>query len=317
MTFWSGTRVLVTGAHGFSGSHLCRALLEEDAAVRAFVRNGGNLENIADIEEKMEIVQGDVNQSNLDDALKGIDYVFHLAAVTTVLEARDSPQNTFSVNAIGTYNVATAALRAGVKAMLHVSTPHVYGNQSSSSLPMREDTPYGPLDVYNTSKICAEVVIRPLIDEGLPLIISRAFGKYGPGQRPEFFVSKVISHLLSGERLVLGNPKPTRDLTFVTDVARGYLLALEKGKVGETYQFSTGREIAMGDLCAMLMEMIGGEVIPEWNPSIRAHDIFRQVGDSTKAKRELGWAPRVSLEEGLARSVEWWRGKLARIPTSY
>lgn len=282
------------------------------AKVRAFVREGGNLANIADISGKMEIIHGDVLGPEVAKAADRVDFVFHLAAATMVLESRQTPQNTYAVNVIGTYNVASAAQRAGVQRMLHVSTPHVYGNPPASSLPMKEETPFGPLDVYNTSKISAEVVIKPLLDEGLPLIISRAFGKYGPAQREEFFISKVISHLLRGKRLVLGNPRPTRDLTFVKDVVEGYLLALERGKVGEVYQFCTGREIAMGDLCELIMSLVGKSAKPEWNPSFRTQDVLRQVGDSSKAKQRLGWSARTPLEEGLSRAIEWWREKLGR-----
>ena len=148
MSFWSGAKVLVTGAHGFTGSHLCRELVRQGARVTAFAKNGGILSNLGDLKKNIDIISGDITDiTSLLAAMDGIEYVFNPAALVPVLEARQSPQACLQVNTLGAHNVAYAAMKCGVKRMLHISTCHVYGNQPTEELPLKQTTVPKPVDV--------------------------------------------------------------------------------------------------------------------------------------------------------------------------
>lgn len=205
MNWWKNKNVLVTGANGFAGSHLCRELIKSGANVRGFVRRGGSTEKIEDIKSKLEIILGDVTDiTTLLRATKDIDIVFHLAAVVPIEEARNVPQNTLEVNVIGTFNTAWAAMKNEVKKMVYVSTCYVYGNQPEHLLPLKEDVVPKPNDIYAASKYAAEIVLRPLINEGFDVTITRAFNHYDPYQTGDFFVPKVITQILKNKNPILG-----------------------------------------------------------------------------------------------------------------
>jgi len=309
------TNVLVTGANGFAGSNLCRLLLEKNANVRAFVRRGGSTANLVGIEDRIDVRLGDVTDlTTLLKATKDIDVVYHLAAVVPVVEARNVPHNTFEVNVVGTFNTAWAAKENGVRKMLHASTCHVYGNQPLRELPLRETVKPNPHDIYATSKYASEIVLQPLINEGFEIVISRAFNHFGPYQEGDFIISKIISQSLKKQNPVLGNPQPTRDFMYVDDVLNGYLLAVEKGRSGEIYHFCSGKEVSMSELCNEILTIgkkefgMDEQVAPIWS-SKRSMDIDRSYGDNSKARKELGWEQRVSLEDGIRKTFEWWNSR--------
>ena len=308
MSFWKQKKVLVTGAHGFTGSHICRELLREGAEVRAFVKNGGMLGNIADIKNRLSIFSGDVTDiTSLLTAMEGVDYVFNPAAIVPVIEARQSPQSCFQVNILGSFNVGYAAMKSRVKKMLHISTCHVYGNQIQAELPIKETVEPSPVDVYSASKYSAEICLRALIDQGFPVTFTRAFAMYGPGQREQYFIPRVISQLLRGETPVLGNAHPTRDYCYIEDIAKGYLSALEKGKTGEIYHLSSQKEVVIGDLYRLIRDLLGVKIDAQWNVDGRKQEILRLYDDSSKARKEFGWEPKVSLGGGLKSTIAWWR----------
>ncbi len=306
--FWSNAKVLVTGAHGFTGSHLCHELVAQGAQVKAFVKNGGMIANLADIRDKITIYSGDVTDiTSLFTSMEGVDYVFNAAAIVPVIEARQSPQACLQVNTIGAYNVAYAAMKSGIKKMLHVSTCHIYGFSSADELPIKETLVPRPRDVYAASKYAAEICLKTLVDEGFPITFTRAFAMYGPGQREQLFIPRVIAHLLRGEAPKLGNSHPTRDYCFIKDTVRGYLLALEKGKPGEVYHLSSGKEVVMKDLYDLIAKLLGSNLKATWNMDPRPHEIDRLCGNSDKARSAFNWKPEVSFEEGLKITIEWWK----------
>jgi len=224
MSFWKGKEVLVTGAHGFTGSHLCRELIHQGANVRAFVKNGGMIGNLKDIKNKLTIFSGDITDiTSLFTAMEGVDYAFNPAAIVPVVEARQSPQSCYQVNIMGAFNVAYAAMKSGVKKMPHISTCHVYGNQQNVEIPIKETVPPSTVDVYSASKNAAEICLRPLVDQGFEIVFTRAFAMYGPGQREQYFIPRVISQLLRGQAPKLGNRHPTRDYCYIEDIVKGYL----------------------------------------------------------------------------------------------
>lgn len=311
MSFWTGSRVLVTGANGMTGSHLCRELLKVGARVRGLVRSTSQLDNLLDIREDLELVVGDVTEPpSLFRALKGVDYCFHSAAMVSVVGALEASDMTIQVNAVGAHNVAWAAMKSGVKKMLHISTCHVYGDQAE--YPIQETAPPRPIGTYAASKFSGEILVRSLVSQGFPVVFSRSFAKFGPGQSTKFLIPNIISQLLDGQEVRLGDPRPTRDYSYIVDIVRGYILMLEKGRSGEIYHLSSGEERAVSELFKRIAELCSVPSRPVWNQHTRPIDAMRQAGDSTKARRELGWEPQVPLEEGLRLTIEWWRERLAQ-----
>lgn len=313
MSAWTGTTVLVTAANGFTGSHLCRELLHAGATVRGLVRPGSALENLHDLRNHLELVTGDVTDfESVRAACRGMTIVCHAAALVSVMEAQTGPPLAFHVNAVGAYHVAQAALECGAKKFLYVSTCHVYGNLPDSEFPVKETAVPRPTDVYAVSKFAGETLVRAVAAQGLPVVTARAFSKYGPGQLTKFFIPNVIAQVLQGAEVRLGDPRPTRDFTYISDIARGYRLLLEQGRPGEIYHLSYGTERSVGSICDLIVKLCGGHGRVVWNHTSRPHDVMRQGGDATKARQELGWVPTVDLEEGLRRTVAWWRQRLAR-----
>lgn len=309
MSFWNGARVLVTGASGFTGSHLCRELVKEGARVRGLIRPVSSLDRLQDLVEWVELMQGDITDpSSLERPMKGIDYVFHPAAVVSLSEAMARPEKAIEVNTLGAYHVACAAKSAGVKKFLYVGTCHVYGDQPE--YPIRETAIPRPVGIYSAAKLSGEVLVRSLISRDFPIVFSRAFAKFGPGQSTQFLISNIISQLLQDKVVQLGDPRPTRDYTYIMDLVRGYMLLLEGGRPGEIYHLSSGVERSVSEIYETISRICGAQVRPIWNSAFRAIDIARQVGDSAKVRAELGWQPDVDFEKGLQLTIEWWRHRL-------
>lgn len=309
MSFWAGARVLVTAAGGFTGSHLCRQLIKEGARVRGLLKPTSSLDNLRDLQDPLELIPGDItDSSSLPAAMKGVEYVFHSAAVVPLAEAVEFPEKAVQVNSVGAYNVALAARKGGAKKMLQISTCHIYGNQPE--YPIRETAVPRPNGIYAAAKLSGEILVNSLICRNFPIVFSRSFAKFGPGQSTQFLIPNIITQLLKGGEVRLGDPRPTRDYTYVVDVVRGYMKLLESGCSGETYHLSSGVERAVSEIAETIARICQIPLHSVWNPGFRSIDIIRQVGDSSKARTELGWQPQVSFEEGLQWTIEWWRERL-------
>jgi dTDP-glucose 4,6-dehydratase len=256
------------------------------------------------------VVLGDVKDyQSLIEALKGVDVAFHLAAITLIPETRAKTFNTFSTNALGTLNFLMAAKAQNVPKIVYVSTCHVYGKQDR--LPITEETAPKPIDIYSASKLAGESLALSFAEMyGMNISISRAFNHYGPYQRPDFLIPSIILRLLRGEELAMGNPTPTRDFAYVEDVIRGYVLLAESGRPSEIYHFSSGIERSVQEIVATITRISGGKSEVTWNPDARRVDIPRSVGDYSKATKELSWKPRVDFEDGVKRTVAWYRSQL-------
>ena len=305
--FWGGKNVLVTGASGFAGSNLCRLLSSLGVKLRCFVRSSHDfpIETL-----RANTVTGDVlDYQSLLDALKGIDVAFHLASVTLIPETRAKIFHTFNTNALGTLNFLMAAKAREVPKIVHVSTCHLYGKQDD--FPIAEDRIPKPLDIYSSSKLAGESLALTFAEMfGMNISVSRAFNHFGPYQRPGFLIPSIILRLLKGEKLAMGNPNATRDFSYVDDIVRGYVLLAELGKTSEVYHFSSGIERPVPDIAEAVMKISGVRPEVSWNPEARRVDVLRSVGDSSKARKELGWKPRVDFEDGVKRTVAWYRSQL-------
>lgn len=295
MSFWKGRKVLVIGAHGFTGGYLCRELIAQGAKVRGLVRYTSD--PIPDIENFM----GNMNDlESVTEAKRDMEIIFNPAAIVSVDEVKNKPQHAFQNNAIGPFNIA---YDLGERRLLHISTCHIYGNPME--LPIKETTVPNPCDFYGASKYAAEIFLRPLINDGANIVISRSFAKYGPGKSHGYLIPSIITQLIKSEKPKLGNPLPTRDYVYITDVVKGYLLLAEKGVKGEIYNLSSGIETSVKEVYDIICKILWKDVEPIWGSYQRPNDLMRLFGDSTKA-RSLGWLPKFSLEEGLRETVYWW-----------
>ncbi len=274
--------------------------------VKCFVRSDRNL---AAKGPRIKAVVGDVQDyQSLVEALKGVDVAFHLAAITIIPETRAKVFNTFSTNSLGTLNFLLAARERRVPKLVYVSTCHVYGKQSE--VPIREDTPPKPIDIYSASKLAGESLALSFAEMyQMDISISRAFNHYGPRQRPDFLIPSVILRLLKRETLKMGNPNPTRDFAYVEDIVRGYALLGERGASSEIYHFCSGVERSVRQIANSIAEIAGVKPDIRWNPDARRVDIQRSVGDYSKARKELGWQPRVSFEDGMKKTLSWYRSQ--------
>src|SRR5947208_493976 len=304
--FWNGKRVLVTGSSGFAGRNLCNLLSGKGAELRSFVRSK---KDTSPHEPGTTDILGDVQDyQSLLEALKGVDVAFHLAAITLIPETRAKTFNTFATNAIGTLNFLMAAKAQDVPKLVYVSTCHVYGKQER--LPIVEESPPRPIDIYSASKLAGESLALSFAEMyGMNISISRAFNHYGPYQRPDFLIPSIILRLLKREQLQMGNPLPTRDFAFVEDIVRGYALLAENGRSSEIYHFSSGIERSVREIVKTVMRISGTTTKVLWNSDARRVDIPRSVGDSSKAREELGWRPQVGFEDGMEKTIAWYRSQ--------
>jgi len=258
------------------------------------------------------VILGDVEDyQSLVEAVKDVDVVFHLAAITLIPETRAKTFNTFSTNALGTLNLLMAAKAQNVPKTVYVSTCHVYGKQEK--LPIVEDSTPKPIDIYSASKLAGESLALSFAEmHGMDISISRAFNHYGPQQRPDFLIPSILNRLLKGEILTMGNPSPTRDFAYVDDIVKGYALLAEKGRPAEIYHFSSGVERTVKEIVETGIEVSGVKTEVHWNPDARRVDIPRSVGDYSKARKELGWKPTVDFEDGMKRTIAWYRSQPER-----
>ncbi len=307
-SFWKDKNVLVTGADGFAGSHLCEELLGKGCKVRGFVPST-NYRNLTSL-SKVNFHVGDMlDYHSLQEATEQVDVIFHLAAITVIPETRAKITSTLAVNTDGTLNILLAAKENGVKKIVYVSTCHVYGKQNK--IPISEENIPVPMDIYSASKLSAEHLCQAFIEMfDLDISISRAFNHYGSRQRKEFLIPTVITKLLKSKTADFGNPNPTRDFNYVSDIVKGYLLLAEYGKQGEIYNFGSGIERSVKDIVNDIVRIGGFEAEIQFDAEARKVDIPRSVGDSSKARKELGWVPEVSFDEGLAKTISWYKQML-------
>jgi dTDP-glucose 4,6-dehydratase len=319
MSYWDNAKVVVTGAGGFIGSHLVEQLLELGCDVTAFVRynsrnDPGVLDLIGEKKSRLRLVPGEIRElETVRRLVKDADVVFHLAALVGIPYSYVHSNEVVEVNTIGTLNVLTAAKDAGVKRVVVTSTSEVYG--TALKVPIAEDHPKQPQSPYSASKIAADAVALSFHRSfDLPVAIVRPFNTYGPRQSDRAIIPTIISQALTKREVHLGNTAPTRDFTFVTDTAAGILRAAEcDTAVGQEINLGSGHEISIGDLADRIAAIVGADVkLARREERVRpaASEVMRLLSDNSKAKRLLGWQPRVSLDEGLTRTVAWVREHL-------
>lgn len=311
-------KVLVTGADGFIGSHLTEHLVQSGHDVRAFVyynsfNSWGWLDDSPCLKD-VEIVAGDIRDENsVRNAVKGVDCVYHLAALIAIPYSYLAPASYVDTNVHGTLNVVQAARDFGTSKVVHTSTSEVYG--TAEFVPITELHPLKGQSPYSASKIGADqMAISYHRSFDVPVSIARPFNTFGPRQSARAVIPTMISQIAAGKKqIALGDLSPTRDFNFVKDTVRGFeAIAKSEKSVGETINLGTGFEISIADTVELIGEAMNSEVEVIQDPNRlrpKNSEVFRLCADASKAKALTGWSPeyggREGLKNGLAETAEW------------
>jgi GDP-4-dehydro-6-deoxy-D-mannose reductase len=310
-------RALITGARGFAGGHLARALLDE--GVRVW---GGSLEGVApaggllagaEAESVTWLPMDVTRQESIEEALATArpDHLFHLAGQSSVGASFADPQATWEVNAMGTVRLLEGVRRHAPGArVLVISTAEVHGRVEQDQLPLREDAPLRPVSPYGASKAAAEMAALQAAAQGVEVVIARSFNHIGPGQDTRFAIASFAAQLAamgggSGDGVLrVGNLEVRRDFLDVRDVARAYRVLLERGETGGVYNVCSGTSHQLGELVRRMVELSGSGARVEMDAArVRPVDIPELRGDSTRL-RGLGWEPRIPMEQTLRDLLE-------------
>jgi NAD dependent epimerase/dehydratase len=321
---WQGTRVLVTGGEGFIGSHLVERLVQEGAQVRVLgLYNPFGRYGWLDpaVHTEVELLPGDVRDAErVAGAVEGTEVVFHLAALIGIPYSYVAPESYVQVNVQGTVNVATACRRHGVARLVHTSTSETYGTARVAPIP--ESHPMQPQSPYSASKIGGDMMALSFHHAfELPVTVVRPFNTYGPRQSTRAVIPTILAQLHQGAtQLMLGSTSPTRDFNYVTDTVAGFLAVAECDRaLGEVVNIGSGREISIGDLVRLLVEITGSDaevVTEEARLRPEGSEVERLLCDNTRAREWAGWSPEVSLEDGLRRTSEWVKAHLHLLDTA-
>ncbi|AEB09006.1 GDP-mannose 4,6-dehydratase [Desulfobacca acetoxidans] len=320
--YWKNTRVLVTGAGGFIGSHLTESLLQLGAQVRALVHynsrsDWGLLELIhPDLRGQLEVMAGDIiDPFCAFRAMADCEIVFHLAALIAIPYSYIAPANYVTVNCGGTLNLLEAARQHRVRRFVHTSTSETYG--TARYTPIDEEHPLKGQSPYSASKIGADKLAESyFLSFGTPVSTIRPFNTYGPRQSARAVIPTIISQGLSGNIIRLGSLTPLRDLNFVSDTVAGFLKVAESdAAVGQVINVGSGKSVSIGQLAYMIITLLGGnkEIICE-DQRVRpeASEVMELLCDYSKAKALLDWEPMISLEEGLSHTIAFIRENLGQ-----
>lgn len=309
-------RIIITGADGFIGSHLTEALVLEGYDVVAFVcynsfNSLGWLDTISEeIKNKIKFISGDIRDPNgVNEAMKNVDIVFHLAALIAIPFSYNSPDCYIDTNVKGTLNILQAARKNNVKRVLITSTSEVYG--TAQFVPITELHPKQPQSPYSASKIGADAIADSFYRSfELPITIVRPFNTYGPRQSARAVIPTIISQILNGEKEIkLGDISPTRDLLFVNDTVNGFIkIAQCEDLIGHEVNIASQSEISVGSLAQLIINKINPDakiVTDDLRIRPEKSEVFRLFGSNEKLKSYTDWELKYSLEEGLEETINW------------
>jgi dTDP-glucose 4,6-dehydratase len=312
-------RLLVTGGAGFIGSNFVRFWLErhpdDDVVVLDLLTYAGDRRSLADVEDRIVFAEGDIADLELcERLLQDVDVAVNFAAESHNSLAVVDPGRFFRTNVLGTQSLLEASRRAGIQRFHHVSTCEVYGDLPlDSDEVFTEESPYRPRTPYNASKAGADHAVRAYHETyGLPITITNCANNYGPYQFPEKVIPVFVTNALDDVELPLyASTQNRREWLHVLDHCRAIELVLDRGRVGETYNVGSGVEKSIEEIADTVLELTGK---PESLKTIVAdrpgHD-RRYLLDSSKLRRELGWAPEIEFGEGMRETVDWYRAQRA------
>lgn len=314
------SRILVTGADGFIGSHLTEELVRQGHTVRAFVlynsfNSWGWLDQCAqDVKDKIEVFSGDIRDPHgVKMAMTDCDVVLHLAALIAIPYSYHSPDTYVDTNIKGTLNVLQAARELGVKRVVHTSTSEVYG--TARFVPITEEHPLQGQSPYSATKIAADQLAYSFYASfGLPVVIARPFNTYGPRQSARAVIPTIITQIAKGQRQIkLGAVSPTRDFNFVQDTVAGFVAILTSDQgLGEVVNLGSNFEISIGETARLIAEVMNAEIeilTDEARLRPENSEVERLWAGNAKAKELFGWQPeyggREGFKRGLAETAVW------------
>lgn len=320
LTHSKTSRILVTGADGFIGSHLTEELVLQGHTVRAFVlynsfNSWGWLDQCAqDVKDKIEVFSGDIRDPHgVKMAMTDCDVVLHLAALIAIPYSYHSPDTYVDTNIKGTLNVLQAARELGVKRVVHTSTSEVYG--TARFVPITEEHPLQGQSPYSATKIAADQLAYSFYASfGLPVVIARPFNTYGPRQSARAVIPTIITQIAKGQRQIkLGAVSPTRDFNFVQDTVAGFIAILNSDQgLGEVVNLGSNFEISIGETARLIAEVMNAEIeilTDEARLRPENSEVERLWAGNAKAKELFGWQPeyggREGFKRGLAETAVW------------
>lgn len=305
-----GKNVLVTGGAGFIGSTLVRELLAEKANVVVLDNFLSGLHsNLTEVETQIRLIEDDIRNPHLAETLRQnqIDYVFNLAAMPYIPQCYDQPSDFFDINAAGALNVMLASKKAGVERIIQWSTSEVYG--TARQVPMDEHHFIHPQSTYAVAKAAADRLCYTLhYEQELPVIIMRQFNCFGPRETHPYIIPELISQFTQSNHLRLGNVNARRDFTFVTDAAKaGIALIQEPKAVGQVFNSGYGKDFSIKEIAEKIGKIMGYDSIEITleQRRLRPLDVEQLMASYFKMHKLTGWEPKVSFEDGLQKTVDW------------
>jgi len=309
--------ILVTGGAGFIGSNFIYFMLNKyvDYKIVNFdaLTYAGNINNLKSIENdpRYKFIKGDITSAkDVDAAMKDVDCVVHFAAESHVDKSITGPEIFTRTNVLGTQILLDYSKKYGIKKFVHVSTDEVYGSLGKTGY-FTEDTPLAPNSPYSASKAGSDLLVRAYYETfGFPGVITRCSNNYGPYQFPEKLIPLIISNALEDKSLpVYGDGMNVRDWLYVEDHCRAIDVVLHKGKAGEVYNIGGNNEWYNIDIVKLILKELGKpESLIQFVEDRLGHD-RRYAIDAGKIKKELGWEPKVTFEEGIKQTIQWYVDK--------
>lgn len=323
---WKNKKVLVTGSDGFIGSHLTERLIKEGAKVRAFAyynsfNSWGWMDSFPKATlSKVDVFTGDIRDPNgVAEAMKGCDYVFHLAALIGIPFSYHSPDSYVDTNVKGTLNILQAAKNQGVKKVVHTSTSEVYG--TAQYAPIDESHPINPQSPYAATKSAADTLALSFYRSfDTPVTILRPFNTFGPRQSARAIIPTIISQILAGKKEIkLGNLTATRDLNYVGNTVESFLAVAASNKTsGQVFNSGMGKEISIGELAELIMEILGKRVkikVDKERLRPAKSEVERLICSADLLQQTTGWKPKATLKQGLKETCLWVKQNLNTFKT--
>jgi len=305
---------LITGADGFIGSTLVEMLVAKGYRVKALSQynsfnNWGWLEDI-ECKNKIEVLTGDIRDPHYCKFItKGVDVIFHLAALIAIPYSYVAPDSYVDTNIKGTLNICQAAKENGNIRVIHTSTSEVYG--TAQYVPIDENHPMQPQSPYSATKIAADAMAMSFYNAfNLPVTIARPFNTYGPRQSARAVIPTIITQIYNGEKEIkLGDVTPTRDFNYVDDTCRGFIALAECDEsIGQTVNIGSNFEISIGDTLNLIKELMDSDVkfiTDKQRIRPEKSEVFRLWCDNSKIEKLTGFKPEVDIRQGLQKTIDW------------
>lgn len=318
----AGTRVLVTGATGFIGSHLVRRLVHSGAEVHALTSTVSSVypTRLVDLRDQIALHEGNLTDRSAMDAVTARaqpELIFHLGAYTHVGKSWQRVDECVQANVQGTVNLLQALAGSGYRRFVYTGTSEIYGDVD---VPFAEANQVNPISPYSVSKYAGERYCR-MFHQGYewPIVMVRPFNAYGPMQSPDRIIPEIVTRALRGQELKMTQGRQTREFNYVEDLVDGFIRAgTVPGIEGELFNLGCGEEVAIRDLALTILDLMDNPIeaqigaLPD-----RPTEIWRMFSDSTRARERLGYEPQHSLREGLAKTIAWYRTEMTKDHSSF